>query len=169
MLMLRAQVLAVRSPSAVSDFLLCGSLRRLCNRAAAEPAAGDLPLKRVVLFSSGVGFFEHSGEIDGDRTIEMRFDTAAINDLLKSMVVQDFGDGHISTVTYGSARSAGQAIEIVFHRSGPQPDGGRSAASTAWATPGGLDAESDRRNRSSAWSVVRFPAARTAKWTRSTF
>jgi hypothetical protein len=69
---------------------------------AAEPAAADLPLKRVVLFSSGVGFFEHSGEIDGDRMIEMRFDTAAINDLLKSMVVQDFGEGHVSTVTYGS-------------------------------------------------------------------
>ena len=69
---------------------------------AAEPPSADLPLKRVVLFSSGVGFFEHSGEIDGDRTIEMQFDTAAINDLLKSMVVQDFGEGHVSTVTYGS-------------------------------------------------------------------
>jgi hypothetical protein len=69
---------------------------------AAEPPAADLPLKRVVLFSSGVGFFEHSGDIDGDRTIEMRFNTAAINDLLKSMVVQDFGGGHISTVTYRS-------------------------------------------------------------------
>ncbi|HEX4000678.1 MAG TPA: hypothetical protein VHX65_19170 [Pirellulales bacterium] len=69
---------------------------------AAEPPTAELPLKRVVLFSSGVGFFEHSGEIDGNRTVEMRFDTAAINDLLKSMVVQDFGQGHVSTVTYGS-------------------------------------------------------------------
>ncbi len=68
----------------------------------AEPASPDLPLKRVVLFSSGVGFFEHRGDVDGDQTIEMRFDTAAINDLLKSMVVQDFGGGHISTVTYSS-------------------------------------------------------------------
>ena len=77
-----------------------------CVRSAAirgaEPANPDLPLKRVVLFSSGVGFFEHRGDVDGDQTIEMRFDTAAINDLLKSMVVQDFGGGHISTVTYSS-------------------------------------------------------------------
>jgi hypothetical protein len=68
----------------------------------AEPTSPNLPLKRVVLYSSGVGFFEHRGDIEGDQTIEMRFDTAAINDLLKSMVVQDFGGGHISTVTYSS-------------------------------------------------------------------
>jgi hypothetical protein len=69
---------------------------------AADPQSADLPLKRVVLFSSGVGFFEHSGEIDGDRTLEFKFSAGSINDLLKSMVARDLGGGQIAAVTYGS-------------------------------------------------------------------
>jgi hypothetical protein len=68
----------------------------------ADPQSADMPLKKVVLFSSGVGFFEHSGEVDGDRTIEFKFNSASINDLLKSMVARDLGGGRIAAVTYGS-------------------------------------------------------------------
>jgi hypothetical protein len=70
--------------------------------AADEPQNANLPLKRVVLFNSGVGFFEHSGKIDGNANVEMKFKTDQINDLLKSMVVQDLDGGQISTVNYGS-------------------------------------------------------------------
>ncbi|MGA2062546.1 MAG: hypothetical protein ABSG67_18855, partial [Thermoguttaceae bacterium] len=70
--------------------------------AADEPHNANLPLKRVVLFNSGVGFFEHSGKIDGNANVEMKFKTDQINDLLKSMVVQDLDGGQISTVNYGS-------------------------------------------------------------------
>ena len=65
-------------------------------------SADDLPLRRVVLFSAGVGFFEHEGSVDGDSSIDMTFDTTEMNDLLKSLVVQDFGEGVVSSVTYGS-------------------------------------------------------------------
>jgi hypothetical protein len=42
---------------------------------AQEPSKQEppLPLKRVVLFSSSVGFFEHRGEVEGDRQIEFSF------------------------------------------------------------------------------------------------
>jgi hypothetical protein len=70
--------------------------------AADEPQNTNLPLRRVVLFNSGVGFFEHSGKIDGNANVEMKFKTDQINDLLKSMVVQDLDGGQISTVNYGS-------------------------------------------------------------------
>lgn len=71
--------------------------------AAAEQTKDvNLPLKRVVLFNSGVGFFEHSGKVDGNAKVEMKFKTDQINDLLKSMVVQDLDGGQISTVNYGS-------------------------------------------------------------------
>jgi len=69
---------------------------------AEESKDANLPLKRVVLFNSGVGFFEHSGKVDGNATVEMKFKTDQINDLLKSMVVQDLDGGRISTVNYGS-------------------------------------------------------------------
>jgi hypothetical protein len=54
------------------------------------------------MFSSGVAFFEHAGQVDGNAQVEMKFDVKDINDLLKSMVLQDEGGGRISTVSYGS-------------------------------------------------------------------
>jgi len=67
-----------------------------------EPKQAELPLKQVVMFNSGVGFFEHGGEVDGDARIDLKFNVDDINDLLKSMVLQDLGGGRISTVSYGS-------------------------------------------------------------------
>jgi hypothetical protein len=61
-----------------------------------------VPLKRIVLFNSGVGFFEHAAEVEGDSQVELKFNVENVNDLLKSMVLQDLGGGHVSTVTYGS-------------------------------------------------------------------
>ncbi len=61
-----------------------------------------LPLNKVVMFSSGVGFFEHSGELKGNADIQMQFSVDDVNDLLKSMVVQDLGGGTVSTISYGS-------------------------------------------------------------------
>src|SRR5687768_13358953 len=68
----------------------------------APPTEPPLPLKRVVMFSSSVGFFEHRGEIEGNQQIEFTFKTADINDLLKSLVVQDRGGGLVTAVNYGS-------------------------------------------------------------------
>ena len=66
----------------------------------AKPAA--LPLKKIVLFNSGVGFFEHAGEVTGNASVDLQFNVDDINDLLKSLVPQDLGGGRASTVTYGS-------------------------------------------------------------------
>ena len=80
--------------------LLCAAMAVAAR--AEGPQGANLPLKRVVLFSSGVGFFEHSGQVKDDAKVDMMFKTADINDLLKSMVVQDLDGGQVSTVTYGS-------------------------------------------------------------------
>jgi len=61
-----------------------------------------VPIKRVVLFSSGVGYFEHQGQVEGNANLDLKFNVGDVNDLLKSMVLQDLGGGNISTVTYGS-------------------------------------------------------------------
>lgn len=68
----------------------------------AKQADSKLLIKRVVLFSSGVGYFQHQGKVDGDATVDLKFRVDNINDLLKSMVLEDRGGGQISTVTYGS-------------------------------------------------------------------
>jgi hypothetical protein len=67
---------------------------------ASAASAADLPLKRVVLFSSGVGYFSREGSVDGNATVPLSFRTAQINDILKSMVLQDFDGGTIAPVTY---------------------------------------------------------------------
>ena len=54
------------------------------------------------MFSSGVGYFQHQGKVDGDASVDFKFRVDNINDLLKSMTLEDRGGGQISTVTYGS-------------------------------------------------------------------
>ena len=70
-------------------------------RGRAADAPLPLPLESVVLFTSGVGYFQHAGEVTGDATVEMQFAADDVNDLLKSMVVLD-RDGGAATVTYAS-------------------------------------------------------------------
>ena len=62
----------------------------------------DVPVTTVALFSSGVGYFEHGGVVHGNGTTELRFRTSQMNDVLKSLVLQDEGGGHVSTITYPS-------------------------------------------------------------------
>jgi hypothetical protein len=69
---------------------------------AAEAAAAELPLEKVVLFTSGVGYFQHGGKVTGDTTVEMSFKAENVNDLLKSMVVEDLGGGTVPAVSYAS-------------------------------------------------------------------
>jgi hypothetical protein len=64
--------------------------------------ATNLPITRVVLFNSGVGYFSRSGEVEGEARVDLTFPESDINDLLKSMVLEDFGKGHISAVSYDS-------------------------------------------------------------------
>jgi hypothetical protein len=75
-----------------------------------RPAA-DVPVKQVVLFSSGVGYFEHFGTIKGDGSTELRFKTAQINDILKSLVLQDLDGGMINTITYPSQDPIGKTLK----------------------------------------------------------
>ncbi len=78
--------------------------------AKAEQPGGDnqpsaktqLPIGQVVLFSSGVGYFQREGTVEGTARVDLSFPVTDINDLLKSMVLRDLDGGHISTVSYDS-------------------------------------------------------------------
>src|SRR6476620_3760717 len=66
-----------------------------------KPAV-TLPITRVVLFNSGVGYFSRSGEVADDARVDLTFPEADVNDLLKSMVLEDFNGGRIAAVSYDS-------------------------------------------------------------------
>jgi hypothetical protein len=72
------------------------------SRAAESSGQPALPLTELILYSSGVGYFQRDGQVEGKATVELSFKVDDINDLLKSMVVQDRDGGRVSTVTYDS-------------------------------------------------------------------
>jgi hypothetical protein len=85
----------------------CGARAQLADDAKDKAAMQDqqkagVPVKAVVLFSSGVGYFEHFGTVKGGGSTELRFKTQQINDILKSLVLQDLDGGKVSAVTYPS-------------------------------------------------------------------
>src|SRR4051812_19595137 len=93
--------------STVATALLCVSgSPTFAQLATSQPAGGgeptDVPVRAVVLYSSGVGYFEHYGVVRGNAASELRFKSAQINDILKSLVLQDLDGGKISTITYPS-------------------------------------------------------------------
>src|SRR6266700_4821270 len=71
-------------------------------RTAAFDDSSRLPVKRVVLYKNGVGYFEHSARVHGNQDLGIDFTTAQLNDVLKSLTVVDLGDGRISGVRYNS-------------------------------------------------------------------
>jgi hypothetical protein len=67
---------------------------------AGQGEAQNLPITQVVLFSSGVGYFQREGKVEGNARIDMTFPVQDINDLIKSMVLRDLDNGHITAVSY---------------------------------------------------------------------
>ncbi len=56
---------------------------------AQNAAVTDIPVTRIALFSSGVGYFEHTSVIDGSVSATLPFNVSAVNDVLKSLVISD--------------------------------------------------------------------------------
>ena len=70
--------------------------------AQAEEKDVSVPISALVLFTSGVGYFQHDGTVEGNAKMELTFSASQINDLLKSLVLRDLDGGTISSVTYSS-------------------------------------------------------------------
>jgi hypothetical protein len=62
-----------------------------------------LPIKRVVLYKNGVGYFEHLGPVHDKQDVTISFTSGQLNDVLKSLTVLDLSGGRIAGVAYGSA------------------------------------------------------------------
>src|SRR3990170_3560045 len=71
--------------------------------AVAAEASVPLPVRKVVLYKNGMGYFEHLGEVRGQQAMEIVLPSAQLNDVLKSLTVIDLGKGQVTGVTYDSA------------------------------------------------------------------
>jgi hypothetical protein len=70
---------------------------------AQTPSPDKLPIKRVVLYKNGVGYFEHQGQVQGNQEVAISFTSGQLNDVLKSLTVLDLNGGKITAVGYGSS------------------------------------------------------------------
>jgi hypothetical protein len=77
--------------------------------------ADALPIRRVILYSNGVAYVERRGIVSGNAEVNLSFKQSQVDDVLKSMVVLDLGQGRIGAVSYNSsAPVAAQMSEIPF-------------------------------------------------------
>jgi hypothetical protein len=70
-----------------------------------------LPVKRVVLYKNGIGYFEHTARVHGTQDLRIDFTTGQLNDVLKSLTAVDTGDGHISSVRYNSTAPMSERLK----------------------------------------------------------
>ncbi|MDR1654498.1 MAG: DUF4139 domain-containing protein [Treponema sp.] len=93
-------------------FFLAGSL--LCAQPiednAAKPA-GNIPLKKLSLYSSGTAFFEHSITVEGRTVLVLPFQYGALNDALKSITVKDPASTEGPLLGYASANASGGGMK----------------------------------------------------------
>ena len=74
-----------------------------------------LPIRRVILYSNGVAYIERRGTVTGHAEVSLSFKQSQVDDVLKSMVVLDLGQGRIGAVSYNSsAPPAARLAEIPF-------------------------------------------------------
>lgn len=77
---------------------------------AAQQPAATVPVRRVVLYKTGVGYFEHLGTVRGRQDVTIRFTSAQLNDVLKSLTTIDLGKGQIAGISYNSVAPLQQQL-----------------------------------------------------------
>jgi hypothetical protein len=70
---------------------------------AVTALAADLPVREVVLYKHGVGYFERAGELKPGDTARLDFKAEDMNDVLKSLVITEPGGGKIGGVRYDAS------------------------------------------------------------------
>lgn len=65
--------------------------------------AADLPIREVILYKHGVGFFERAGKLEAGDTARIDFKADDMNDVLKSLTITDRSGGKISGVRYDAS------------------------------------------------------------------
>ena len=85
---------------------LCVILAMTTLRASAQQAqlpVADLPVRHVVLYKHGIGYFERSGQLGAGESARLDFKAGEMNDVLKSLTIEEKGGGKVSGLRYDSS------------------------------------------------------------------
>jgi hypothetical protein len=77
---------------------------------SATAEADRLPVKRVVLYKNGVGFFEHLGRVRGTQQVAIDFTSGQLNDVLKSLTTVDLGQGRVTGISFNTDDPASRKL-----------------------------------------------------------
>src|SRR6266404_1873963 len=80
-----------------------------------------LPVRRVVLYKNGVGYFEHLGRVRGSQDVHVDFTSVQLNDVLKSLTVLDLSGGRITGVDYNSEAPLARRLATLRLSLGERP------------------------------------------------
>ncbi|MGA7243723.1 MAG: hypothetical protein WBX19_11090, partial [Terracidiphilus sp.] len=73
----------------------------------------DLPVRKVVLYKNGVGYFEHAGTVSGNQRVAIDFTSPQLNDVLQSLTVLDEDGGRIAGVNYNSTTPLAEQLKTL--------------------------------------------------------
>ncbi|MFI5176627.1 MAG: hypothetical protein ACHQKY_17335, partial [Terriglobia bacterium] len=90
-------------------------------REAASESAEKLPVRRVVLYKNGIGYFEHLGRVHGSQDVRIDFTSAQLNDVLNSLTVLDLAGGRVTGVDYNSEAPLGHRLATLRLALGERP------------------------------------------------
>ncbi|MSO20305.1 MAG: hypothetical protein EXQ56_07540 [Acidobacteria bacterium] len=65
--------------------------------------AAELPVRHVVLFKHGIGYFQRIGRLNAGESAQLDFNAGDMNDVLKSLTLQESGQGRITGLRYDSS------------------------------------------------------------------
>lgn len=68
--------------------------------AALTLSGAELPVTKVVIYKNGVAYYERAGSVAAGETARLEFKAEEMNDVLKSLVVEDRGGGAVTQVRY---------------------------------------------------------------------
>ncbi len=71
--------------------------------------AAELPLKRVVITTSGLALYQHEGTVTGNQTVDLSVRLDHVDDILKSLVVTD-GQGKLGGISLPGREPLSQAF-----------------------------------------------------------
>ena len=91
----------------------------LAPHAGAQTA--DLPIRKVVLYKHGVGFFERAADVAAGESIRLQFKANEMDDVLKSLTI-DSQRGAVASVRYDSSDPLSKKLEnFPFRLGGGDP------------------------------------------------
>jgi hypothetical protein len=90
--------------------------------AVTAAVAADLPVKQVVLYKHGVGYFERAGQLAAGESARLDFKAAEMNDVLKSLTIEEKSGAKITGLRYDSSEPlATRLAEFPFQLGSQQP------------------------------------------------